>query len=112
MRLSLAWLGLAIAGALTLAGCSTTKSFTPFTPSRVTLHAACPKPGKGVPLIVKDQSGLATASLTLYFTSSNPANLGQFQYLDAQGTMKTFAPGNQATAFPVAQCFPGSLGKT
>ncbi|HZZ01068.1 MAG TPA: beta-1,3-glucanase family protein [Candidatus Baltobacteraceae bacterium] len=113
MRLPLPWLGLSIAGAIALAGCSGTKSFTPFapSPSRLTTHAACPKPGKGVPLIIKDQSGLAASSLTLYFTSSNPKNLGQFQYLDAQGAMTLFAPGNEATAFPVAQCFPGTLGK-
>lgn len=102
------------AAALTLVACGGSKGFAPPSAPLAAYRssAACPTLKTGVPLIIKNQSGLAPASLTLYFTASNPKDVGQFQFLNATGTMTTFAPGNEATAFPLQQCFPGSLGAT
>ncbi len=72
----------------------------------------CPVPFKngGVKVVIKDMSGLPAAGLNLFYTSNVP-NAGGYQFLNAQGTMTTFAAGNSATAFPISRCFPGSLGK-
>lgn len=75
-------------------------------------RAACPKGAKGgVPIVIHDLSGLPQNRLAVSFTSSVPANLAQYQFLNASGTMTTFTPGVAATRFPIARCFPGSLGK-
>ncbi|MBV8584298.1 MAG: hypothetical protein JO241_09905, partial [Candidatus Eremiobacteraeota bacterium] len=72
----------------------------------------CPRSAAhGVPLVIHDRSGLPIRRLTLYFTSSVPSNLAQFQFLNRDGTMTTFAIGNRAQPFPLFRCFPGSLAR-
>ncbi|MBV8149181.1 MAG: hypothetical protein JO092_08835, partial [Candidatus Eremiobacteraeota bacterium] len=44
------------------------------------------------------------------FTSSVPSNSTEYQFLDRRGKMTLFGAGNAATRFPLAKCFPGSLG--
>lgn len=114
MRLPIRFL-ISAATIAALAACSGGKGFTPGTPAavpnlRAHANAACPVTKGGVALIVRDNSGLAKSDLRVYFTSSNPANDKQFQYLNASGGTTVFAPGNAATAFPLVKCFPASVG--
>jgi hypothetical protein len=111
-------LWLAIAALTAVAACSGVRGFTP-SPLGAQWHdafvqpekAGCPIASKGgVPLVVHDLSELPANRLAVYFTSSVPSNLAQYQFLDRNGTMTVFAAGNAATRFPLAKCFPGSLG--
>ncbi len=65
----------------------------------------------GVRVAVKDMSGLPTGDLYLYYTSNIPNRKAEYQFLNAQGGLTTFNASNAATAFPIAKCFPGSIGK-
>jgi hypothetical protein len=72
----------------------------------------CPSAYKGgVPLVIHDLSGLPAKRLAVYFTSNVPSAVpAQYEFLGSNGTMTVFEPGNVAARFPLAACFPGSLG--
>jgi hypothetical protein len=107
------------ASALALAACSGSSAVPVqgLAPSQSLAAASLPDAGcpqaysGGVPLDIRDLSGLPKQRLALYFTSSVPSNLAQYEFLSSNGTMTVFAPGNAAARFPLAKCFPGSLGK-
>jgi len=122
MKFASPWRLLSLAALVLGAACAGGHGVTPSTmnPERVgALHsqflpaAACPVAykGKGVKVVIKDMSGLPQSGLTLFYTSSNPADKNQFQFLNKQGSTTVFAAGNSAAAFPIASCFPGSLAK-